>query len=300
VLDDLTILHLRSGVTEELPTPLRSVQWQTCLRKILFLHRADFNPELTTARVDVEPYTGAAAYRFLLEVVCGLNSPLLGETAVMGQFREFCAEANLPPTSWGWFLRQFMADVLADAKRVRHDHLEGLGSQSYGGLVRQHLARIPLTAVLGSGQLAEEILPWITAKTQVRLFSRNLNAGEALLSRHAQIQIDQFTDAAALWDEQATALVIAAPLSADQIENWIKLQPVRFSKILDLRGEAATDPLRSSLPVIALPQLFATLNRDRGRLDEGAAAARAAIARLAQRQTQQAQFRPFGWEDLCA
>jgi glutamyl-tRNA reductase len=245
-------------------------------------------------------YRGAEAYQFLLEVVCGLSSPLLGETAVMGQFRAFCAEAKLPSTSWGWFLRQFMADVLADAKCVRRDHLQGLGSQSYGGLVRQHLADVELAAVLGAGQLAREILPWIVGKTQVRLFYRNQLPPETLLDKYRRVKIDRLAQAPASWDDQTTALVIAAPLSALQTENWIGLQSVCFSKILDLRGAAAKDPLRYSRPIIELPELFATLSRDRQRLDDGVAAARTEIRRLAQRRTQQAQFRPFGWEDLCA
>lgn len=300
MLDDLIILHRRDGATANLPTPLRRVQWQTCLRQILFLHRNDVSAPLLAAHGHQEVYQGREAYQFLLTVVCGLDSPLLGETAVMGQFREFCSEAKLPPTSWGWFLRQFMTGVLADAKRVRHDHLEGLGSRSYGGLVRRHLSQVSFTAMLGSGQLAQEILPWVIGKTEVRLFCRNPISAESLLTRYPRLRIDELSAAAALWDDQPTALVIAAPLSATEIENWIKLQAARFSKILDLRGEAASDPLRSSIPILKLPELFATLDRDRGRLDEGVVQARAEINLLAQRQTQQAQFRPFGWEDLCA
>ena len=36
-----------------------------------------------------EVFTGQNAYVFLLEVVCGLKSPILGETEVHGQYREF-------------------------------------------------------------------------------------------------------------------------------------------------------------------------------------------------------------------
>jgi glutamyl-tRNA reductase len=65
------------------------------------------------------------------------------------------------------------SDLLVDAKRVRSRHLEGLGSQSYGGMVRQHLKGVPSVIVLGAGQLAEEILPWIVGKTDVNVCARN-------------------------------------------------------------------------------------------------------------------------------
>jgi len=302
VLDDLIVLHLGGGggssSGEFLPTPLRGVRWQTCLRQILFLREGDIHLPSATTRHEV--YRGEHAYQFLLEVVCGLNSPLVGETAVMGQFREFCSQAKLPATAWGWFLRQFMSDVLVDAKRVRHEHLQRLGSQSYGSLVRQHLAEVSTAAVLGSGQLAEEILPWLIGKTRVRLFYRNQLRAEVLLARHPQIQIDQFDNIASVWDDEPTALVVAAPITAGAIADWMDSQSARFAKVLDLRGEAARDRLRCAAPVVDLSEMFAELKSDRQRLNERATSARAEIKRLARLWIRRAQFRPFGWEDLCA
>lgn len=300
MLDDLVILHVHPGAKESLPIPLHSVQWQTCLRKILFLHRNEICSQSIPVSVSPHVYKGGEAYEFLLEVVCGLKSPLLGETEVMGQFRTFCSKLDIPSTAWDWFVQQLSDDILADAKQVRRDHLQKLGSQSYGSLVRHHLAQTPVTAMLGSGQLAQEILPWITSKTRVRLFHRNRTSAESLQARYPQIDIEPLTAAPADWDEGAKALLIVAPLSADQIVDWIQLQDTTFSKIIDLRGEAAGDPLRISIPVIALPDLFATLGRDRHRLEAAVAAARAEIKQLTQRRIRQAQFRPFGWEDLCA
>ena len=94
--------------------------------------------------------------------------------------------------------------------------------------------------------------------------------------------------------------MIAAPLKAADVENWVKRQNATFAVCLDLRGEAETDPLLLPLPVIKLSELFAALRSDRDKLNGRVTAARAEIQSLAQRQTRQAQFRPFGWEDLCA
>jgi len=94
--------------------------------------------------------------------------------------------------------------------------------------------------------------------------------------------------------------VIAAPLKASHVEDWVRLQSSTFSKCLDLRGDAATDPISLPIPVIKLSELFDALRTERQRLEGRVEAARAAIQLLVQRQTHQAQFRPFGWEDLCA
>ena len=287
-----------------MPAVLNGLEWQTCLRRILFLNRFENSALIEAAENSVsgsvEVYRGREAYGFLLEVICGLNSPLVCETAVMGQFREFCSHARFPNTPWGWLLRQFTANVLVDAKRVRHDHLQGIGSQSYGSLVRQHVKGMPTVAVLGAGKLAREILPWLIGKTAARLFYRNWQHAKDLLPEYPEIQLDQYSPDDAGWPQEETGLVIAAPLKAAEVESWVRSQRTTFSKCLDLRGEAASDPISLPIPVIKLSELFDALRTERQRLEGRVEAARSEIKQLVQRHAHQAQFRPFGWEDLCA
>ena len=289
-----------------MPAVLNGLEWQTCLRRILFLNRIENSALIEAAENDplfsgsIEIYRGREAYGFLFEVICGLNSPLLGETAVMGQFREFCSNARFVDTPWGWFLRQLTANVLIDAKRVRHDHLQGIGSQSYGSLVRQHVKGMSTVAVLGAGKLAREILPWLIGKTTARLFYRNWQHAKDLLNEYPELHLDQYANDDAGWQLEETGLVIAAPLKASHVEDWVRLQSTTFSKCLDLRGDAATDPIMLPIPVIKLSELFDALRTERQRLEGRIASARAEIKRLVVRQNHQAQFRPFGWEDLCA
>jgi glutamyl-tRNA reductase len=289
-----------------MPAVLNGLEWQTCLRRIQFLNRFENGALIEAAENaspasgSVEVYRGREAYGFLLEVICGLNSPLLGETAVMGQFREFCANARFSNTPWGWFLRQFTANVLIDAKRVRHDHLQGIGSQSYGSLVRQHVKGMPTVAVLGAGKLAREILPWLIGKTSARLFYRNWLHAKDLLHEYPELHLDQYLADDAGWLQEETGLVIAAPLKASHVESWVRSQRTTFSKCLDLRGEAETDPITLPIPVIKLSELFDALRTERQRLEGRVEAARAEVKQLVQRQAHQVQFRPFGWEDLCA
>jgi glutamyl-tRNA reductase len=289
-----------------MPAVLNGLEWQTCLRRILFLNRTDNAALISTADTgnlypgSVDVYRGHEAYGFLLEVICGLNSPLVCETAVMGQFKEFCAHAKIANTPWGWFLRQFTSNVLVDAKRVRHEHLQGIGSQSYGSLVRQHLKGMPTVAVLGAGKLAREILPWLAGKTSARVFCRNSERAKDLLTEYPEIKLDQYSTEDAGWQQEETGLVIAAPIKAAEVEAWVRSQTTTFSRCLDLRGDAASDPITLPIPVIKLSELFEALRSERQRLEGRVDSARGAIKQLLARQVNQAQFRPFGWEDLCA
>ena len=288
-----------------MPAVLNGLEWQTCLRRIQFLNRIENSALIEAAErnpptAGIEIYRGREAYGFLLEVICGLNSPLLCETAVMGQFREFCSQARFPNTSWGWFLRQLTSNVLVDAKRVRHDHLQGIGSQSYGSLVRQHVKGMPAVAVLGAGQLAREILPWMIGKTKARLFYRNWLHAKDLLPEYPEVQLDQYSADDAGWEQKEIGLVIAAPMKAAEVADWIRAQSATFTKCLDLRGDAATDPILLPIPVIKLSELFDALRIERQKLEGRVEAARAAIKVLVQHQSRQTQFRPFGWDDLCA
>jgi len=296
-----------------MPAVLNGLEWQTCLRRIQLLNSIENSALIEAAERQtqktgsIEIYRGREAYGFLLEVICGLNSPLVCETAVMGQFREFCSQARFPNTSWGWFLRQLTSNVLVDAKRVRHEHLQGIGSQSYGSLVRQHVKGMSTVAVLGAGQLAREILPWLVGKTKPRLFYRNWLHAKDLLKEYPEVQLDQYSADDAGWGQieiglvqRETGLVVAAPMKASEVENWVRAQSSTFTKCLDLRGDAATDPISLPIPVIKLSELFDALRLERQRLAGRVETARAAIKQLVSRQSHQAQFRPFGWEDLCA
>ena len=300
MLEDLVVLHHPAKTGQRWPTAINGLEWQTCLRRIVLLHKSESATLIADLAPDSETFEGQDAYNFLLEVVCGLRSPLVGETAVMGQFKEFCASARFPANEWGHFLRRTTSGLLVDAKRVRCHHLEGLGSQSYGGMVRQHLKGIPSVIVVGAGQLAEEILPWIVGKTDVTVCARTPERARGLLEQHCEIRLTQFTLEAAQNETRPTAVVIAAPMQSSAVAEWMALQNTPFVKVLDLRGEAETDPLSGSLPVIRLSEMFAAVKNDRPKLAARVAAARDEIRRAAQRLVEQAQFRPFGWEDLCA
>lgn len=246
-----------------------------------------------------EIYCGHEAYRFVLEVICGLHSPMVGETEVMGQFREFSVRAEFPKTPWGAFLRQFAGDVLTDAKRVRSRHLRSSGSQSYGSLARRYLRNLPGVIFLGAGQLAKEMLPWLAGETEVTVVNRNPRSAEEMRRAHPGIRLAGL-ETPAPCAARESGLIIAAPLRAAEIEGWVFRQRARFVRTLDLRGESGVDPVVLPGEVLDLSGFFRLLDEERQRARGAAVDAGQEIMRIADRHLRHMQCRPFGWEDLCA
>jgi len=278
MLNDLVIVNLRANSTAAMPALLTNLQWQTCLRRIIFLRRSDLEPRISSG---LEIYSGREAYQLLLEVICGLHSPLVGENAVMGQFRKFRTSAVFPDTTWGKFLRDLTTDLLVDARQVRHHHLQNLGSQSYGSLIRKHLKGQASVAVLGAGSLAREIVPWLT---DTRVFYRNWEHARDLQDEHPHIQMEQFQMADAGWKSETTSLMVAAPLNAAQVNEWLRVQRVSFSLILDLRGNAATDPIHPIQPVMNLSELLSSLQQEREKIADRVNSARDEIRAFARQR----------------
>jgi glutamyl-tRNA reductase len=112
----------------------------------------------------LESFEGADAYAFLLRFAAGLESKLVAETEIFGQiktaWREFCDRGS-PLASQ---LSAWIQLLFQDAKEIRSQHLSRLGSASYGSQTRRLLgdeAGAGPTLLIGAGQLAQSIAPWL-------------------------------------------------------------------------------------------------------------------------------------------
>lgn len=303
MLNELVILHTRRVPGVVLTTYPMGMEWGTCLRQLQFCHTAEYRLVRGGVGRETEVYQGEAAYQFLLEVVCGLHSPIQGETEVMGQFREFCAEAPFPETMWGYYLRQMAQDLLTDAKRIRHLHLRNLGSQSYGSLAARYFRSVPSMSVLGAGKLVREMLPWLIGKPvekgSVTVFNRTRSTLDDLQAEFPAIRVAQLEEEVA-GSVSGGGLVIAAPLSSAEIRRWVERRGADFTKTIDLRGESAEDPVELPGEVLDLHRFFRLLEEERSRARHLSTRAREEIRACADQHLRQMQCRPFGWEDLCA
>ena len=261
--------------------------FRTCRREIAFAE------PVVDAPADAETLSGEAAYAHLLQVICGLDSPMVGETEVMHQFRTFVD--TLPAEHHA--LQSLGRRLLADARSVRAQHLSGLGSRSYGSAVRRHVRGCERVAVIGTGMLCREILPFVVDDRRlVDVYGRRPGFDSTFASVCYR-QLDLCGTAAPL--EGQTALVIAAPVDAAVIAK-VARQYASLSCVIDLRGEADAEPVPPLAPIVSLADVFNEMQRAAQATDRRVAAARLDIARCARSFATRAVLNPSGWHDLCA
>lgn len=260
--------------------------WRTCLREITFIDQRSAIPEGTPAWHDED------AYAYLLEVICGLDSPIVGETEVLHQFKAFAD--GLPPGPAMW--RELCRLLLTDAKAIRRGHLIGLGSRSYGSAVRRCIRDYPRVALLGTGILAAEIAPYLAAPGRLIDWWGRRSAFEVALASATYRCVDA---ASSVFADDPTAIVIAAPASSAEIGSLAR----RYRQVvalIDLRAEAAQDPPPPVAPIVTLEDVFAELRQAARVSDQRVQAAKRDIRSCAAAFGARAKLNPSGWHDLCA
>jgi glutamyl-tRNA reductase len=131
----------------------------TCLREVRI---ALLPPHEQPSPVDAdtagyERYAGAEAYRFLLQLACGLESEIAGETEILGQIKQAWRDYEASHPDHAKTMRPWIQRLLQDTKEIRSEYVVSLGSATYGSLVRRLLGgALPgPTLLIGAGQLAE-------------------------------------------------------------------------------------------------------------------------------------------------
>jgi glutamyl-tRNA reductase len=266
--------------------------WRTCLREVVF---ADDLTEAPRAHDGARPLVEGEAYRLLLEILCGLQSPMLGETQVMGQFKVFLSSLG-GDQAW---LNRLGQRLLADARDIRTSHLQGLGSRSYGSAVRRYLSDVRHTVLIGTGKLAQEVLPFLADHDRsVDQWGRTADAGGTTTSSVFQYRLFDSLDTFA-GPARPTALVIAAPVPSGVVDRVAGAYS-DLACVIDLRGELDTAPLHVDAPIITLQDLFAQMRATHGTAARHVDAARSEILSRSRRYELRDELRPFGWDDLCA
>jgi glutamyl-tRNA reductase len=261
--------------------------WTTCRRQLIFSLEA----EATASQLPMEKWQqvdGFEAEALLIEILCGLHSPVVAETEILGQFRDFVSKNTSHAWMKMWFPRIQL--WLAVVKEVREKHLCGTGSQSYGSYLRKELAGVSQVDFLGAGSLVKEILPWLSQK-QIRLHVRDT---EKVKTEFPFCEISPLLGR----EPVAEVLVIAAPLSHEMVENWVRAHAGSEVVVFDFRRDS-----RVVVPEVKkwidLDQIMACFESQRAELELKVRAARKAIEAWRAGEFAKMQIRPFGWEDLC-
>ncbi|HTQ36739.1 MAG TPA: hypothetical protein VMH77_06860 [Steroidobacteraceae bacterium] len=185
-LADLTVLNRRTpegAPTELLPA---SCVLGTCLREVrIGMTTPGTQPSLAAAGMDgYGRHVGADAYRFLLQLACGLESEIAGETEILGQIKQAWRDYEAAQPEAAAALRPWMQRLLQDTKEIRSEYVASLGSATYGSLVRRLLGGTLAgpTLLIGAGQLAETVLPFLDTG-EVLVWNRGRERAAAMLAR---------------------------------------------------------------------------------------------------------------------
>jgi len=284
MISQLQIVHRKKpGAFSQTPESWRV--FVTCLRSmaISFDER-----ELPNSDSTDQVYRNDQAYKFLLEVACGLQSPILGETEVFGQFRDFA-------DNWSE-QTPFFQNIYADIKSVRQSHLSHLGSQSYGSWVRKQVQSDMPVHILGTGQLAQEIFIWLRKQnTNIRFYSRDpVRAADRLTkAMNYEAAVSDFSGAQNL---KGSAVVVASPLSAQLVQRWRGRKKAKL--LIDLRDDSNSN--RISGVHFRLQDVFSEIEKGRDHASQKISQARLMIEEIVAKRFKSQTIRPFGWDDLCA
>ncbi len=287
-MSELAFIHRTvSTKTEEVSPSL--LVWKTCRRQILFFDANKF--EIKDIHETDQIFSGTEAEIFLAEVLCGLQSPLVGETEVFGQFKSWWK--SLPATLWWKQLHHQRIEALFSlVKKIREEVLYNLGSRTYGSILRRHLLTGQSIDLIGAGQLVEELLPWIE-KNPYRIWCRT--PGKINFSHKAD-QVFELSSVSHL----NSAIVVAAPLTHDELRIWLARREMSSQHTLfDLRADSfGFDPGTAVKKHFTL-QDFSTL-KDSFHVDVQKIYARSRdlIFNWNVQQQSKSQIRPFGWDDL--
>lgn len=293
MLDNLLLVHHRKTkkqpVFNELST--KWLGWETCLRAIGFSHGAMIKND-SEVPDGAELYQGPNAYSFALEVICGLHSPMVGETEVYGQFKELMDKAakNHQFTP----VLQWLEMLNSDAKQVRRLYLKNLGSFSYGSVLRRKCRDYNQLHFIGAGSFVKELLPWVTkTEKSIYVYARNPEKAKKQLAEFSdRIQVQPISSDLKI---ESGCVVICAPIEA------LKLNPIFDGEdlsIIDLRGESRHDALNQKCPIYSLDEMFDEIKLTQQTAKNKIQSAKKMIQQLALEKNNMMLHRPYGWHDI--
>lgn len=319
----LVILHIpkefraleKEALQEFQAANLRHFVWRTCLRTLIFsVSDQKLQPKLTfpvgEKRGDTEGvgiYRGVAAYRYLLEIVSGLHSPLLGETEVLGQFKGFLQSIADPKDIAAKRMVRMGQILLQDAKLVRTRFLRGLGPRTYGSVIRKFLSEDDNVSFFGAGRLTADILPWLNPESRtITCYVRNIQGSRKRLQElgvdSSEIRLRDLSSwDAPIQNRDNGVLLIAANIDTTTLKALLENSSELPGKIIDLREESQSKPLHmEGTTIIGLEEFFKRFAEADREADVVRTAASEFIRKRAQFRGEKIEHRPFGWDDICA
>ena len=262
----------------------------------------------------LEHFDGAAAYAFLLRFCCGLESKLVAEAEIFGQIKQAWRDFSGRGSPLARQISPWIQHLFRDAKEIRAQYLGSLGSVSYGSQVRRLLgdeAGHGPTLLVGAGQLAQAVAPWLEG-SELWLWNRTRERASELArglakrnpGRAVRVIAEGPEAEFAAW-RSARQVVICVPPEplADQarIAAWRERQG-SGGRIIHLgAGAEAAAPWNGLPELVSLGTLFDMLQAHselrRRQLERSR---RACLEKAMLRSLGANASHPHSWEDLAA
>ncbi len=310
MLEGLHLIHfpngLPAGISEGARANLqRAMTLTTCQRYLSCQFQLGTFPWSEELAQQGELLKGHDAYRFLLEVLCGLKSKMAGEHEIVGQFKDAYRNYLSSPAR-STQLMDILERLFKDAKEVRTQHLKAIGQQSYAGITRKVLrerAQECPVDVLGSGALARDLLQALAKHHPVTLCARNAQSSEQLLQSFPGTGSRPWSQD---WRAHADSAVIVNTIGANQIlfpETFFDQWRARHQGqclFIDLGHPSVVQtPHQKEDGVIRLGDILERALELTARKEAQLNEARRAIQELAFRRRMSFTLNlPFGWEEL--
>lgn len=189
MINALKLWNFTAGVLPPEELMAHAFVLKTCQRTIVLTLQDKIIKSPTLSH---QLYVGQDSYLFLLETICGLKSKLVGENEIVGQFKDAYKD-YLSRADRDNKLLIVLEKLFKDAKDIRTQYLIGISQKTYASLTRRHLlSRVHADhiVVLGSGQLAEDLINQFKKKTKVSICARNLTRVSELCRLHQIESID--------------------------------------------------------------------------------------------------------------
>jgi glutamyl-tRNA reductase len=302
MIDRLTVINLSANANIK-PSNGEVFILKTCQRSLIigFSHLPYFYIENNESIK--ETYTGIQASVFLLETICGLQSAVLAEYEVVSQFREaYQAYQNLSEKNS--HILQILEKLFQDSKKVRTDFLTEIGQFTYAGIARKLVHQsgaADKVLILGSGNLAIELIKLLKKKTRIFLSARNVTKTLELAEQN-NLEIIPFRDNAHYEEFPLIINTIGTNeifFDAEFFNRWHRLH-IPNQLFIDLGSPSVINTsLTEREGVIRLQDIFkhsAKLNAEKSlKIDN----AKAAIGKLVEKRRDDFTLNyPFGWEEL--
>jgi glutamyl-tRNA reductase len=295
IQDSLSIIFLKNE-------SLDLICFETCLRKIWissldlkslvateFLNQPEDSNSLNDFFSVFEVLKDEAAYSFLLEVLCGLKSPLIGETEVFGQFKNQVLK-NLDPKNP---LSKVITSIVTDTKNIRSKHLTNLGSSSYGSVARKYLIGFKSLDIIGAGQFVQSLKPWIEkSDIHTNVYTRKPEK-YAKFFENSKWALKLFAEYNAELAQGPKTLFICAPVDISGIDLHA------YNLVIDFRDLTVLN-LVAHKNIKNLSEIFQEIQQGNSLAEAKKVEALVSVEKASQMFATSMNHRPFGWDDLSA